>query len=248
MAKLVLTVDDEVLSEHPINKECITIGRRPDNDIHIENPVVSGQHCQIITILNDSFIEDLNSTNGTLVNNKKITKHALANGDVIMLGTHHLKYVNEFASSVASGDDFEKTMVINTATMGMPTSMADERTKESMNEIAEALAESGSKSEAEPAPVQAEPQELSASLKILSGSNAGKELQLTKALTTLGKPGTQVAAISKRPQGFSIINVESSDDQQPMLNGSALGKGMQPLNSGDVIEVAGIKMEFTLNT
>jgi len=139
-------------------------------------------------------------------------------------------------------------MVINTATMGMPTSMADERTKESMNEIAEALAESGSDAEAEPAPAQAEHQELSASLKVLSGSNAGKVLQLTKALTTLGKPGTQVAAISKRPQGFSIINVESSDDQQPMLNGSALGKGMQPLNSGDVIEVAGIKMEFTLNT
>ena len=117
-----------------------------------------------------------------------------------------------------------------------------------MNEIAEALAESGSDAEAEPAPAQAEHQELSASLKVLSGSNAGKVLQLTKALTTLGKPGTQVAAISKRPQGFSIINVESSDDQQPMLNGSALGKGMQPLNSGDVIEVAGIKMEFTLNT
>ena len=241
MAKLILTVDDEVVSEHPINKEYITIGRRQDNDIHIDNLVVSGQHCQIITILNDSFIEDLNSTNGTLVNDKKITKHALANGDVIMLGTHHLKYVNEFASSAAATDDFEKTMVINTASMGLPTSIADEKTEETMDEIAAAM----DKTESMPVP-QAGPLNQPGFLKILNGTNEGKTLELTRSLTTLGKPGTQVAAISKRPQGYSIINVESGEGQPPMVNGEPLGKGMQPLSNNDIIELAGIRMEFTL--
>jgi pSer/pThr/pTyr-binding forkhead associated (FHA) protein len=245
MAKLILTVEDQVLSEHPVNKECLTIGRRPDNDIHIDNPVVSGQHCQIITILNDSFIEDLNSTNGTLINNKKITKHALANGDVIMLGTHHLKYVNELASTAASSDDFEKTMVINTGAMGMPASVADQQTEETMEQISAAMSEPVTESLPEPTPP---PLNLSASLKILSGSNAGKQLELTKALTTLGKPGAQVAAISKRPQGYSIINVESGEGQPPMVNGEDIGKGMRPLGNNDIIEVAGIRMEFILSS
>ena len=243
MAKLILTVDDQVLSEHPLNKECITIGRRPDNDVHIDNPAISGQHCQIITILNDSFIEDLNSTNGTLVNNKKISKHALANGDVIMLGSHNLKYVNEFATSTVASDDFEKTMVINTGSIGLPASPADQQLEESMEQISEAMAEP-TVTAPTPAPAALN---LAAALKILNGSNAGKELQLTKSLTTLGKPGTQVAAISKRPQGYSIINVESGEGQPPMINGEAIGKGMQQLNNNDIIEVAGIKMEFILS-
>ena len=82
-AKLVLSLNASVLGEYGLEKERITIGRKPDNDIQVDNLAVSGQHAAIITILNDSFLEDLDSTNGTFVNGKLIKKHALKNGDVI---------------------------------------------------------------------------------------------------------------------------------------------------------------------
>ncbi|HHJ11793.1 MAG TPA: FHA domain-containing protein [Chromatiales bacterium] len=237
MAKVVLTLDDKVLGEYPLNKECITIGRRPDNDIQIDNLAVSGQHCQIITILNDSFIEDLNSTNGTLVNDKPIRKHALVNGDVITIGKHKLKYINELATA-APNDEFEKTMVIRPDQMGMPEHEGGQQVDESVSRIS---AELNASLKAGEAATQAPPKE--ASLKILNGSNAGKELKLTKALTTIGKPGTQVTAISRRPQGFFVMHVEG--DAIPLLNGEPLGKHAQPLSDGDIIEVTGIKMEFS---
>ena len=82
MARLVLSLDGQVMAEYNMNKERYTIGRLPDNDIRIDNPAVSGHHSLIINILNDSFLEDLNSTNGTYVNGKLIKKHALQHGDV----------------------------------------------------------------------------------------------------------------------------------------------------------------------
>ncbi|RMG57192.1 MAG: FHA domain-containing protein [Gammaproteobacteria bacterium] len=237
MAKVVLTLDERVLGEYPLNKECITIGRRPDNDIQIDNLAVSGQHCQIITILNDSFIEDLNSTNGTLVNDKPIRKHALVNGDVITIGKHQLKYINELATAAAPSDDFEKTMVIRPDQMGMPESEGGQKVDESVSRISAELSKSLQEAEA----ASQAPQK--ACLRILNGSNAGKELELTKALTTIGKPGTQVTAISRRPQGFFVMHVEGS--AIPLLNGEPLGKHAQPLSDGDIIEVTGIKMEFS---
>jgi len=108
-AKLVLSLNASVLGEYTLDKERITIGRKPDNDIQIDNLAVSGQHAAIITILNDSFLEDLDSTNGTFVNGKLIKKHALKNGDVVSIGKHELKYINEEATAE---DDFEKTMII----------------------------------------------------------------------------------------------------------------------------------------
>src|SRR2546426_12831539 len=88
MARLVLSLDGSVMAEYNMNKERYTIGRLPDNDIRIDNAAVSGHHSLIINILNDSFLEDLNSTNGTYVNGKLIKKHALQHGDVITVGHH----------------------------------------------------------------------------------------------------------------------------------------------------------------
>jgi len=240
MAKLILTQNDQVLKEYPLNKECITVGRRPENDIQIDNLAISGQHCQIINILNDSFIEDLNSTNGTVVNNRSIKKHALANGDVIKLGDHQLKYVNELATSV-SEDEFAKTMIIRPDAMGMPMHEAGAEIEQSVGEISDEL--SRVQEESTPAPAA----ELKkAKLRIINGSNAGKELELTKPMTTLGRPGIQVSAITRREHGYSIVRVEGKDDQFPLINGKATGKGLHPLNDNDIIEVAGIKMEFVL--
>jgi hypothetical protein len=240
MAKLILTQNDQVIKEYPLNKECLTVGRRPENDIRIDNPAISGQHCQIINILNDSFMEDLNSTNGTIVNDRSIKKHALANGDVIKLGEHQLRYVNELASSAAVNDEFAKTMIIRTDAIGMPMHEADAQVEESVEKISEAIAQAEAEPEIKPVVAEAK----RAKLRILNGTNANRELELTKPMTTLGRPGVQVAAITRRDNGYSIVHVEGKEDQFPIINGKSTGKGIHPLHDQDIIEVAGIKMEI----
>ena len=113
MSRLILSLDSQVLAEYNMSKERYTVGRLPDNDVRIDNPAVSGHHSLIINILNDSFLEDLNSTNGTYVNGKLIKKHALQHGDVITIGHHQLRF-SDHHSREAEQDDFEKTMVIPT--------------------------------------------------------------------------------------------------------------------------------------
>jgi pSer/pThr/pTyr-binding forkhead associated (FHA) protein len=235
MAKLVLSFNGEPVKEYELDKETLTIGRKSTNDIHIENLAVSGNHARILTILNDSFIEDLNSTNGTYVNGDKITKHALQNGEVIVIGKHELRY--EDASATSGESEFEKTMIIRPDADGMPeTEEADKDIEKSIGKIAADLATAGS-STSGPGP---------AKLRLMSGTNAGKELQLTKILTTLGKPGVQVAAITRRPKGYFLIVVDAGKDKKmPLVNDTEIGK-QHPLSDGDVIEVAGVKMGFLL--
>src|SRR3978361_1140045 len=116
MTKLILSLDGMVIREYPLTKERTTIGRKPHNDIQIDNLAVSGEHAVIVTILNDSFLEDLGSTNGTLVNGQPIKKHFLQPNDVIELGKYKLKYINE-APKAAGAADFEKTMVLRPGQM-----------------------------------------------------------------------------------------------------------------------------------
>ena len=118
MAKLILSMDGLVLKEIPLTKERTTLGRKPHNDIQIDNLAVSGEHAVIVTILNDSFLEDLGSTNGTVVNGNPVKKHFLQNNDVIELGKYKLKFVGDAAPAAgADKADFEKTMVLRPAAM-----------------------------------------------------------------------------------------------------------------------------------
>src|SRR5690349_22294655 len=133
MARLVLTLDGQVLAEYNMNKERYTIGRLPDNDIRIDNPAVSGHHSLIINILNDSFLEDLNSTNGTYVNGKLIKKHALQHGDVITVGHHQLRFVDQ-SDGDSQQDEFEKTMVIT------PSSQSAEKLRAASQAVEQAAA------------------------------------------------------------------------------------------------------------
>ncbi len=235
MAKLVLSLDGNFVKEYDVDKETLTIGRKPDNDIHIDNLAVSGSHAKILTILNDSFIEDLDSTNGTFINGNRITKHALQNGESIVIGKHELKYIN--ASAESGESEFEKTMIIRPDTEGMPeTHEADKDIENSIGKIAADLASAGTETSG-PGP---------AKLKLVSGTNAGKELQLTKILTTLGRPGVQVAAITRRPTGYFLIVVDAGKDKKmPLVNDTEIGK-QHLLADADVIEVAGVKMSFNL--
>lgn len=235
MAKLVLGFNGQTLHEYSLDQETVTIGRKTDNDIHIDNLAVSGNHAKILTILNDSFIEDLDSTNGTYINGKKVNKHALKNGEIITIGKHELKYINEPTFT----DTFEKTMIIRPDAAGMPEQdQTGTNLEKHIGKIASDLASAGT----------ADPEQTGAAhLKFLSGANKGKDLDLTRILTTLGKPGVQVAAITRRPTGYYLIAVDaSSSPSNPLVNGVEIGQQAQPLKHGDEIVVAGIKMGFSL--
>ncbi|MBL8381827.1 MAG: FHA domain-containing protein [Burkholderiales bacterium] len=237
MAKLILSMDGLVLKEITLTKERTTIGRKPHNDIQIDNLAVSGEHAVIVTILNDSFLEDLGSTNGTLVNGAPIKKHFLQPNDVIELGKYKLKYINEQPKAAAAAD-FEKTMVLRPGSMPRPAPVAAAAPAAAPAAMATAAMQAA-------APVAPPPPAAPArqgAIQLLSGANVGKELLLTKALTTLGKPGVQVAVITRRPQGYFITHVEGANF--PIVNGKTLDAQAHPLNDHDVVEIAGTKMEF----
>ncbi len=238
MAKLVLSLNGVVQGEYELSNERLTIGRKPDNDIQIDNLAVSGKHALVITILDDSFLEDLGSTNGTYVNGKLIKKHALKDGDVIAIGKHEMKYVNEHAT--ADDDEFEKTMIIKPGSASAAVAAAQAA------EAAGAGAPAPAPSAAAPAAAGGGGMPLGR-LTVLNGPIAGKELELTKALVTLGKPGTQVAVISRRPQGYFLTHIESDGDgkRYPVVNGEPIGAKAYQLKDSDLIELAGIKMEFS---
>jgi pSer/pThr/pTyr-binding forkhead associated (FHA) protein len=276
MAKLILSMDGLVLKEIPLTKERTTIGRKPHNDIQIDNLAVSGEHAVIVTILNDSFLEDLGSTNGTVVNGNPIKKHFLQNNDVIELGKYKLKFIGD-AAPAAAGEktDFEKTMVLRPSAMKATTEQAKvaaggasgsgpgggaqaavaQRAAPVQQAAATATASGFADKDAKPAPAPAaapasspapaaKPGQPLGAIQLLSGANAGKELELTKPLTTLGKPGVQVAVLTRRPQGYFITHVEGTN--RPTVNGQAIGAAPHSLKDHDVIELAGVKMEFFL--
>src|ERR1700739_2565883 len=234
MARLVLSLDGQVMAEYNMNKERYTIGRLPDNDIRIDNAAVSGHHSLIINILNDSFLEDLNSTNGTYVNGKLIKKHALQHGDVITVGHHQLRFVEDDEQQ----DEFEKTMVIQ------PTARPVEKVR-AATEAANAGPSATGKTRAIADGATAVKK---AKLQVLSGAFAGREVELSKALTTLGRPGVQVAAITRRSDTYYIVHVDSGKENDfPLLNGTPIGAPATRLNDNDVIQLAGVKMGFFVN-
>jgi pSer/pThr/pTyr-binding forkhead associated (FHA) protein len=241
MARLMLSLDGQVLAEYNMNKERYTIGRLPDNDIRIDNPAVSGHHSLIINILNDSFLEDLNSTNGTYVNGKLIKKHAMQHGDVITVGHHQLRFIDS-QDGEAGQDEFEKTMVI------APGSR-EERSRRAASAADPATAADVAR---RPSAATGVPESATAlpkaKLQVLSGAFAGRELELTKALTTLGRPGVQVAAITRRAEGYFIVHVDSGkENDYPQVNGVPIGPQARRLNDNDVVQLAGVKMGFFEN-
>ena len=229
MARLILSLDGQVMAEYNMNKERYTIGRLPDNDIRIDNPAVSGHHSLIINILNDSFLEDLNSTNGTYVNGKLIKKHALQHGDVLTCGHHQLRFVEDDA---AQQDEFERTLVIQ------PSARPVDKIRAAVASNAEATASRRTLGNGAPALKKAR-------LQVLSGAFAGRELELTKTLTTLGRPGVQVAAITRRSEGYFLVHVDADTPENfPQVNGARIGATARKLVDNDVIQLAGVKMGF----
>jgi pSer/pThr/pTyr-binding forkhead associated (FHA) protein len=212
MPKMIVSIDGVVIKEVQLTKDRTTLGRRPYNDIVIDNLAVSGEHAVIQLAGNDVSLEDLNSTNGTYINGKAVKKQQLANNDTIEIGKYKIKYVNEQQEA-----GFERTMVIKAgAAAGMAAAAA--------------------------APAGATAAVSNAAIKVLSGAAAGREVPLVKVVTTIGKPGVAVAAITKRPHGFVVAHVEGAS--KPTLNGSPIGAEPVTLKDGDVLELAGTQMQF----
>jgi len=290
MARLILSLDNQVLAEYNMTKERYTIGRLPDNDVRIDNPAVSGHHSLIINILNDSFLEDLNSTNGTYVNGKLIKKHALQDSDVITIGHHQLRFSDQQINEPEQ-DEFEKTMVIPAGQQNSDQLAAAEAAADAAAAAAAAEEHADSSNDDDGSPsanVKLDPEEAAAlnddapppppqyervaeveepashtrttggmdprsvpnalpmaKLQVLSGAFAGRELELTKALTTLGRPGVQVAAVTRRAEGYYIVHVESGKENDfPLVNGQPIGAQARKLTDNDVVQLAGVKMGF----
>ena len=256
MAKLILSMDGLVLKEIQLTKERTTIGRKPHNDIQIDNLAVSGEHAVLVTILADSFLEDLGSTNGTMVNGQSVKKHFMQNNDVIEMGKYKLKYVADTAPAGAAKADFEKTMILRPGAMrpapAAPVAATAGASVDSPAPIAASAAPLMAKAgetqrnaapvAMPPSPAASVPAQKIGMLRILSGAIAGRELELIKPLTTLGKPGVQVAVLTRRPQGYFVTHVEGAN--QPSVNGQSIGTAPHALKDHDLIELAGVKMEF----
>jgi predicted component of type VI protein secretion system len=237
MARLILSLNGQTMAEYNMNKERYTIGRLPDNDVRIDNPTVSGHHSLIINILNDSFLEDLNSTNGTYVNGKLIKKHALQHGDVVTVGKHQLRYVDADTVDEDDDDEFARTMVIDSSDVAARAATGANGGSEPAGVHSAAADTIGPEADAKPLSI--------GKIQVLNGTFSGREVVLNKAVTTLGRPGVQVIAITRRADGYHIVQVENEAGRSPPnINGEPLSAKARELSDNDVIEIIGIKMGF----
>ncbi len=240
MPKLILSMDGLVLKEIVLDKERVTIGRKPNNDIQIDNLAISGQHAVITTLLGDAFLEDLNSTNGTYVNGQPIKKHVLQANDVVELGKYRIKYIPDVAQPEVTPHELVDTAALEPLALRPDADPAVSQTGSSASRT-QILPPELQRPTDSRAPGQLQ---RTGVIQVLSGPNAGRELVLTKSLTTLGKPGQQVAVITRRAHGFFITHVEGA--AFPLVNGQPIDAQARLLNDHDVIELAGVKMEFFL--
>ncbi len=224
MPKMIVSIDGVVIKEVQLTKDRTTLGRRPYNDIVIDNLAVSGEHAVLQMAGSEVYLEDLNSTNGTYVNGKAVKKQLLQNNDTVEIGKYKIKYINEVA-----GPTFEKTMILKAGALPpMPQAQAPVQAGATPTSLAHAQA--------------ADLGQLNAAIKVLSGAAAGRQVPLVKVVTTIGKPGVAVAAITKRPHGFVLAHVDGAN--KPTLNGAAVGAEPVTLKHGDLLELAGTQMQF----
>lgn len=244
MSKLLVYLDGKLVGERQLDRERILIGRKPGNDLQLAHETVSGSHAAITTIRNDSFLEDLHSTNGTRVNGKSIKKCLLRDGDEIRLASHVLKYVFEPMEIKPEGNVSrvpEKLRHLEKLAQSVNDTLA---THKDMLQT-----QSFSLTTQQPLPAGSPGTSVSgemplAGLQILSGAGTGAEMDLSRTLTTLGKPGIQVAVITRSPEGYTLGHMEGA--QMPSVNGIAISDESHALKDRDIVEIAGVKLEFIL--
>jgi pSer/pThr/pTyr-binding forkhead associated (FHA) protein len=254
MAKLIFSFDNKVLSEFQLNKQRVSIGRKSTNDIHIDNLAVSGEHALILKVGDYFYVEDQQSTNGTELNTKLVKSHLLESGDIISFGKHQLKFIGDESPKAQNKHQndgvsvFDKTVFMRPAPKNKPKQLVIESQQNSTEVVVDSdvAAQEADKLAATPLSVNASTPAISVGrIQVLNGTNVGRELILNKAITTLGKTGVQVAVITRRPHGYFIAHVEGK--VFPTVNGTSSGSQAFALGDHDVIELAGVKMEFYLD-
>lgn len=220
MAKLIISVDGQDLRHVDLSRQRMTIGRRADADIPLDDLAVSSEHARITTILDDSFLEDLDSTTGTAVNGSTVKKHVLCDGDVVVIGRYSLRYAAvDQCSDVQRGDG----PLWDGAVAASEVERASAKT--------------------EPERPASDPAGGWPTISVLNGGQAGSQVSLTKPLTTFGKPGFQVAAIAREDEHYRLRHVEG--EPLTAVNGVSVAAGGYVLEEGDVIELAGAKLRFS---
>ena len=219
--KLILTLDGEVINEYSLGDKPISIGRKHGNDVQLNDLTISGRHALItLSSENDATVEDLASTNGTLVNGNHIDKVSLKHGDIIQIGHHQFTFLSEGEAK------YEPTMFI----------------KAEMDETQMVLPEWESRAEA----IKGQPL---AGLRTLNGPLARTVMELRKAFSTVGFQGKKLALISRGLDGYTITQIIKSNKSrrgtdQPLLNGEPLSAKSIDLKPGDIINIAGFEVEF----
>ena len=228
MPKMIVSIDGVVIKEVEISQERTTLGRRPYNDIVIDNLAVSGEHAVVHLHAASGIVEveDIGSTNGTYVNGKAVQRQALRNGDTIEIGKYKVRFLSE-----EENHNYEKTMVFKPGMVPPRAAAAAVQTPTSAPMPMPPT----------PMPPHATPPQMAA-IRVLSGAAAGREVLLTKVVTTIGKPGVAVASITRRHHGFVLAHVEGPE--MPALNGAAIGSESVTLKNGDHLELAGTTMQF----
>ena len=231
MAKLIIKFNNEVVDHVELRQGDMKIGRKPGCEIFIDNLAISGEHANVFTVGEDSFIQDLNSTNGTFINNKKITKHHLKNGDAVDIGKHTLVFIDETSKKQ---EDFAKTVIINP---GARESSVPKPTPA----VAEAAASITIESPTHKAPLPKI--ERQGAIFVLSGVNSGKRIELSKKVTNLGRVGKRAGSITQTDDGY-LLGV--GEDEAPKLNGRPIPHNGAKLKNGDIIDVGGTRLQFYL--
>jgi len=223
MAKLILSENGTIIEYFPLGEEGLVVGRAHDCEVRLEHRGVSGHHAKFYWDGSQVFIEDMASTNGTQVNNSLIKRQELKTGDQITIGIYRIEFLNDAEAE----DNFEKTIVLRPG-QRLPTA----------GKLPVPPQEAAAAAAVLPPP--------NASLRILSGRQAGQEVSLIKAVTTVGKPGVQVIAIYRQPNGYTIAYVPTDGDQglAPKINGKLISKEPQRLRDNDVIELGGVNLGF----
>ena len=236
MTKIILKFKGKVLKEIPVEKELITIGRKSDNDIEIDNLAVSGHHARIFKMEDWFLIEDLDSLNGTFVNGKMIQESPLKNGDEVLIGKHILKFISTDISTsrepkaVLKKEEASETMVIDSKVQQeMLAQISKDRSVTSTGEVIGRFT-------------------------ILEGATDLKEYDLTERMTSIGKEKSAkirikglfapkfVAFVNRSKEGYFI---SAASGKELRVNGEVVS-GRYKLQDGDIIQVEGIKMSFNL--
>ena len=233
MPTLVISIDGAVIKEVQLTKERTTLGRRPYNDIVIDNLAVSGEHAVLSIVDGTVIIEDLRSTNGTYVNGQPILRQTLNHGDLLDIGKYKIRFVQQ---QVSASSRSALAAIAAAVEATRPAPLAEDLPSQFSTQTPSGFDHTLPPSMAGLATRQA-------AIRMLNGNAAGREVPLVKVVTTLGKPGVAVASITQRHHGFVLAQLEG-DALSLKLNGQEIGRRPMPLQHGDTVELAGTQMQF----